>query len=150
MNILNGLNTIGRAARSSQEALENKVRVLTILDPMKTEKLQERVERFYSFKRTNKPNEHLLGLETLLLAIRQGRSWGAKDTSRIRNLERLFWKKVKSGELLTWFDITQEQVKSLAPEMINYHLANAVVCRKLPNNFLKAFIKGSLVEIDFK
>src|SRR5574344_591669 len=150
MNILNGLNTIGRAARSSQEALENKVRVLTILDPMKTEKIQERVERFYSFKRTNKPSDYLMALETLLLAVKQGRSWGIKDISRIRNLERLFWKKSKSGELLTWFDITQEQVKSLAPEVINYHLANAVINRRLPNNFLKSFIKGSLVEIDFK
>ena len=146
--IRNGLNMIARAARSSQVDWENRVRVLTILDPVKSKKLQERVERFYSFKRST-TDANLIALETLLLSVRQGRSWGGKDLSRIRNLERKFWKKVKSGEL-TWFDITSDQVKTLTPEVINYHLANAVINRKLPNNFLSSFIKGSLVEIDFK
>lgn len=150
MNMLKGLDCIGKAARSSQEKLEERVRVLTILDPIRAKKIQERVEKFYSFKRGKTPSNNLIALETLLLAIRQGRSWGGKDISRIRNLERLFWKKSKSGELLTWFDITSEQVKSFVPEVINYHLANAVVSRKLPNNFLKFFIKETLVEIDFK
>ena len=148
--IRNGLNMIARAARSSQVNWENRVRVLTILDPVKSKKLQERVERFYSFKRST-TDANLIALETLLLSVRQGRSWGGKDLSRIRNLERMFWKKVKSGELLTWLDITNERIKSFTPEVINYHLANAVINRKLPKiDFLKSFIKGSLVEIDFK
>ena len=149
MNILNGVNTIARAAGSSQKSLEEKVRAIALTDTERAIKIYERVERFYSFKRKENPSASLIALETLRLSLKQGISWANTDAQRIRRLERAFWKKVKDGSLFTWEDITPEQVESMTPEMINFWLANAVVTRKLPKNFLKKFIKSFLGEINF-
>lgn len=150
MNILNGINAIARAAASSQERLENKVRVIALTNPERAIKMQERVERFYSFKRSQNPSANLIALETLKLSLKQGISWANADAQKIRRLERAFWKKAKDGSLLVWYDITNDQVASMQPEVINYWLSNAVVTRKLPRNFLGSFIKNFLVEVDFE
>ena len=149
MNILNGINTISRAAKSSQEYLEGKVRVITLTNPERIFKINERVERFYSFKRKQNSSANLIALETLRLSLKQGITWANADAQRIRRLERAFWKKAKDGSLFTWEDITPEQIASMPPEIINYCLANAVVTRKIPRNFLGNFIKNFLVEINF-